>query len=189
MAEASPAAPSVKRWAVCDGLQVRQSDDGGAGTLYGPALVYGDVANVYGIRESIAPGAFGDTLKSDRLICNFMHDRRQPLARTDGGGLVLTDGPKQVYAEISLPNTVLGRDTAELVDRKVLRGLSIEFYPQAYRRGDGMVIWTKARFAGLGVVDIPAYGKSIPDKRWLELAEREDDDSPPPTLIRRIPWL
>ena len=45
---------------------------------------------IYDFREEFQAGAFGSVSALD-VILNRQHDRRMPLARTGGGGLVLTD--------------------------------------------------------------------------------------------------
>ena len=47
-----------------------------------------DIAGVF--TESVDAGAFGTI---GDVILNRMHDRGEPLARTEGGGLTFEDGP------------------------------------------------------------------------------------------------
>ena len=44
------------------------------------------------------------------------HQRERALARTQGGGLTLLDGPEELKAEFELPNTRDGEDVAELIN-------------------------------------------------------------------------
>ena len=59
-----------------------------AGKIEGIAMPYGREADICGRvpGKSVDPGAFGTI---GDVILNLMHDRREPLARTEGGGLDL----------------------------------------------------------------------------------------------------
>ena len=128
-------------------------------TLEGEAIVYGDVAVFPWGRERIEPGAFaplGD------IILNKQHDRKTPLARTGGGGLVLDDSPEALRIRAELPAGVAAADEVlVLVREKILRGLSVEFFPKAERQDGDMRIIEKAILSGVGVVDSPQYEQSL----------------------------
>ncbi len=171
------------RWdpQVPTGLELRAADDGGPGIIAGPLLVYGDVAQVYGMEESIEARAFGHLGEAD-IIARYMHDRRQPLARTTAapgvGQLVLRDSPERLDVEIRLLDTQRGHDVAREVEAGVLQGLSPEFVPVRWRvQNRSRVVHTQGRLVGIGVVDIPAYPRSRAEVRH-ELLPRE-----------RRPWL
>ena len=66
------------------------------------------------------------TLSPDGVILNVQHQRYRPLARTGGGGLTLTDGPDACAPWQSCRTTADGRDVRTLIQRGVLRGLSVE---------------------------------------------------------------
>ena len=145
-------------------------------TLSGQGIVYGDKANIGGRSERFLPGAFGDVSKLDLLI-NVAHDRSRPLARSQGGGLVLTDSATALEVVAELPETREASDTLALVEAGVLRGFSIEFVPLQVRTEAATRVLVKARLVGLAVVDKPAYGASTisaraevdPPNRWREL--------------------
>ena len=61
------------------------------------------------------------------VILNIQHDRGKPIARTDGGGLVLTDSPQSLRIAATLNETRQCEDVLTLVRDRVLRGLSVEF--------------------------------------------------------------
>lgn len=171
------------------GLELRAADDGGPGVIAGPLLLYSDTARVWGVEERIAPGAFGDLSGAD-VIARYMHDRAAPLARTGVAGaegrLSVRDSADGLHVEIGLLDTQRGRDAASEVRAGVLRGLSVEFVPMewdAERAGDGKlsrVVHTRARLVGLGVVDIPAYPRSVPSVRYELLGQ---------AMQRRRAWL
>ena len=131
-------------------------------TLVGTLMRWGDVStrNETGSPERMERGVFGDVANSD-VILNMMHDRRRPLARTGGGGLVLTDSPEAITIAATLPETRDADDALTLVERGILKGFSSEFYPrQAGWDGTTRVI-RRAHMPRIGLVDEPAYGDSL----------------------------
>ena len=144
--------------------------------LEGTALVYGDVARVGSRAERFEAGALGAVESLDVLL-NVQHDRARPLARTMGGGLILTDSAEALEVRAELPETRESDDTLALVEAGVLRGLSLEFVSlREHREGTTRVI-ASARLVGVAVVDRPAYKASTvaaraevePPNRWREL--------------------
>ena len=146
-----------------DGAEYRYTELEQEGrTLVGTLMRWGDVStrNETGSPERMDVGAFGDVANSD-VVLNMMHDRRRPLARTGGAGLVLTDSPEALTIAATLPNTRDADDALELVRTGVLRGFSSEFYPsRAGWEGTTRVI-RNARMPRIGLVDEPAYGDSL----------------------------
>ena len=138
-------------------------------TIEGTALRYGDVATLpWGDKERFEPGAFGNVNRAD-VILNFNHNRSQPLARTGGAGLEVTDSMAELAVRAVLPDTTAANDALTLVRAKVMRGLSIEFKIEEYRiegmkpgkRGsDETMVIEKAKLVGVAVVDRPAYPAS-----------------------------
>ena len=145
-------------------------------TLSGQGIVYGDVARVGNRSERFLPGAFGDVSTLDLLI-NVAHDRARPLARSGGGGLVITDSVTALEVVATLAETRESEDTLALVEAGVLRGFSIEFVPLQVRTEGATRVLVKARLVGIAVVDKPAYQQSVvsaraevePPNRWREL--------------------
>ena len=125
-------------------------------TLTGTAIKYGDIAVMPWGKEKFEPGAFGSMVHAD-VILNSQHDRSTPLARTGGGGLTLSDSPSALIIRADLPDTQAANDVLELVRRKVLRGLSIEFKATAERQENDLRIIERADLFGCAVVDKPAY--------------------------------
>ena len=132
----------------------------GPGTVSGVAVRYGDEAQLPGFRERFQAGAFGDL---GDVILNVQHERSRPLARTGGGGLVLTDSPSTLRAVVDLPPTRDGEDVAELLRRGVLAGFSLEFRVEGKgERFDAAIrVVSHAKLLGLALVDRPAYGDSV----------------------------
>ena len=142
--------------------------------LSGVAVRYGEEAGPPRLpfRERIEAGAFGDVSRLDAVL-NVQHRRDRALARTGGGGLVLTDGPDALRYAAELPDTQESRDAVTLVRSGVLRGASVEFapYPGGERQVGGVNVVERARLAGIGVVDSPAYVGATVEARELQLRQ------------------
>ena len=132
--------------------------------LVGTAIKYGDIATLPWGQERIEPGAFGSVLHTDAIL-NSQHDRSTPLARTGGGGLTLSDSPSALIIRAELPDTQPANDVLELVRKKVLRGISIEFKATAERQENDLRIIEKAELVGVAVVDSGAYPNSTVEAR------------------------
>ena len=127
-------------------------------------MPYGDVARIPHGRETFSPGAFGDVGGLD-VRMNIQHDRRRLIARTGGGGLVLTDSPERLSIRADLPETRDADDALLMVQSRILRGLSIEFDSLSERTDGDLRIVDRADLSGIGLVDIPAYPLAIPQVR------------------------
>ena len=125
-------------------------------TITGVAIRYGDIATLPWGRERFEPGAFGMVENLDVML-NSQHDRQAPLARTGGGGLFLSDSAAALGIKADMPDTQAANDVLELVRKKVLRGLSIEFQATAERQENDLRIVERADLYGVAVVDKPAY--------------------------------
>lgn len=128
--------------------------EGIPGILRGVLLPYGEKAARR--PDVFLPGSFGDVSELD-VVANVQHDRRQPLARTGGGGLTLEDTQEALYATLELPATSLGQDVAYQAKRGVLAGFSVECYPMKESREGGLRLIKSAELYGMGVVDRPAF--------------------------------
>ena len=146
---------------VSDGYELRFAEVRSEGRrLTGVAVPYSTPARIGEFTEQFMPGAFGDVRSLD-VILNRQHDRRVPLARTGGGGLVLTDGPDALRMEATLPGTRDADDALELVRRGVLRGLSVEFRNLRDSWSGNLRTVHQARLGGIGLVDRPAYPTGV----------------------------
>ena len=132
--------------------------------LSGVAVKYGDTAKLPFGLERFEPGAFGRVQDAD-IILNVQHRRDRPLARSGGGGLLLTDSQRELAIAATLPSTRESDDALELVRTGVLRGLSIEFTARRDRKDNGVRVVEKAELSGVGLVDRPAYRESSVEAR------------------------
>ena len=142
-------------------LEVRAAD---GGMIEGSAMPYGSEADIAGLFwESVVAGAFGTI---GDVILNRMHDRNEPLARTEGGGLTLEDGAERLWLRADIPE--YRADVRDQVKRRILRGFSVEMEVKAedWPSPDRRVI-RAATLWGVGLVDRPAYGDAT-----AEIAKR-----------------
>ena len=149
-------------------FEFRQSEDG-LGVVTGTVIRYGDVAKLPWGTEEFKAGAFGDIESAD-LIANRMHQRTQPLGRS-GAGLRIINDDEALRAELTLPGTSVGRDTAIEVRERLLRGLSLEFRAIKDTVDDDTNhrVIERAEMFGYGIVDRPAYPGSVAQMRaWTE---------------------
>ena len=135
-------------------VEVRAAD---GGQIEGIAMPYWTEADIAGVfRESVDAGAFGTI---GDVILNLMHDRREPLARTEGGGLTLEDGAERLWLRADIAE--YRADVRDQVKRRILRGFSVEMevkaedWPDPNRR-----IIRAATLWGVGLVDRPAYDEA-----------------------------
>ncbi len=125
-------------------------------------------------REQFAPGAFKDSLASGSDVrALYEHNYTQLLGRTKSGTLVLSEDDTGLRFELTPPNTQLGNDVLELVERGDISGMSFGFRalkeswditPTPYIR-----TVTRCRAAGdpVTVTSMPAYPES-----GVEIAHR-----------------
>ena len=139
--------------------------DAGA-VVEGVAMPYGTVARIMGaFDESVDAGAF----KFGDVTLNRMHVREDLIARTDGGGLTLTDSASTLTLRADIPK--YREDIRDQVNRRILRGFSVEMrvtaedWPSPDRR-----IVKAAELLGIGLVDRAAYGQAT-----AQLAKRAAD--------------
>ena len=101
-------------------FEVRQEGD--RAIIEGAAMPYGARANIAGVfTETVEPGAFAGRMND--VVVNYMHQREAPIARTDGGGLTLTDSSER--SDRTCRDTGIPRaDIIDQVKRKILRGFS-----------------------------------------------------------------
>jgi HK97 family phage prohead protease len=110
------------------GLELRDEHTDGSRVFSGYAAVFNSPSEPLPFTETIAPGAFRRTLKSDREIRMFVnHDSGQPLATTRNGSLRLVEDARGLRAEADLPDTTAGRDLATLIESGVVHSMSFGF--------------------------------------------------------------
>jgi len=107
--------------------------------LEGYAAVFGSEARIANFTETIAPGAFVDTLSGARDIVALVdHDATRLLARTKSGTLRLGEDHTGLTFALDVPETQAGRDVLALAERGDLGGMSFGFtVPKGGERWQG----------------------------------------------------
>ena len=170
-------------------MQTRSDDNDGL-YLEGYFAVYGDIYNVWeGATESIAPGAFEESIHGDvRALYN--HDDNLILGRTSAGTLELKDDSHGLWGRIKLNrNDTDAMNAYERIKRGDVTGCSFGFNIESEEtdyREDGTVHWTITKvnplyeispcvFPAYGATSVSARGKELDEmkKRKLELRKQE----------------
>jgi len=140
--------------------EIRETDNG---TLFeGYAAVFDSPSEPLPFTERIAPGAFARSLKNRndvKLMWN--HDTGSILGSSRAGTLKLVEDGRGLKVTAELPNTTLGRDTAELLRRGDVDAMSFGF--SVPKNGDS---WSEdgsertlkeIRLHEVSIVAFPAY--------------------------------
>ena len=158
-------------------MQTR-SDDNDDLILEGYFAVYGDIYNVWeGATESIAPGAFSESISGDvRALYN--HNDSLILGRTSAVTLELKDDSHGLYGRIKINrNDSDAMNAYERIKRGDVTGCSFGFNIESEEteyRDDGTVHWTITKVNPLYEVSpcvFPAYGATTVSARGAELDE------------------
>jgi len=136
-------------------------EDGDGMTFEGYAAVFNSRSqNLGGFTEFVAPGAFTRSLKARndvKLLWN--HDSGAVLGSTRAGSMTLTEDAKGLKVIAKLPNTQLGRDTAELLRTGLVDSMSFGFNvikDKWNSQGDERTL-ESVRLFEVSVVAFPAY--------------------------------
>lgn len=142
-------------------FEIRESETGGM-LFEGYAAVFNSPSEPLPFTERIAPGAFRGSLKQRNDIkMLWNHDTGAVLGSTRAKTLELYEDEKGLRVRAQLPNTTLGRDTAELIRRGDVNAMSFGF--SVAQNGDS---WndagtertlTKVRLHEVSIVAFPAY--------------------------------
>jgi len=96
--------------------------------LEGYAARFNTEARIHNFVETIAPGAFSQSLTGGKDILALVdHDKTKVLARTRSGTLKLSEDSQGLNFDLSLPDTQSGRDVLVLAERGDLGGMSFGF--------------------------------------------------------------
>jgi HK97 family phage prohead protease len=115
---------------VVDGIELRAAPEGSTspGTMVGYAAIFNRYSVDLGyFREKLDPGAFTAALKRCDVRCLRNHEPESILGRTSAGTLRLSEDEIGLRMECDLPNTQVGRDTAESIRRGDIQGQSFSF--------------------------------------------------------------
>lgn len=96
--------------------------------LEGYAATFGAEARIRDYIETIAPGAFRDTLaERGDVLALVDHDEKRVLARTRSGTLRLAEDSRGLHFDLDMPNTTAANDVLALAERGDLGGMSFAF--------------------------------------------------------------
>jgi hypothetical protein len=96
--------------------------------LEGYAAVFNQSTRILDFTETIAPGAFTDTLRENKDILALVdHDASKLLGRTAAGTLKLSQDSKGLAFQIDTPDTTLAKDMRALAERGDIGGASFAF--------------------------------------------------------------
>jgi len=149
----------IERRQIIRDLEIRSEGDGM--TLRGYAAVFNSPSQPLPFTETIAPGAFRDSLNSRndiKLLWN--HDTGTVLGSTRAGTLKVSEDNHGLLIEAMLPDTQAGRDAATLIKRGDVNAFSFGFrvatngdeWPSADQR-----ILKRVNVHEVSVVSWPAY--------------------------------
>ena len=158
-------------------LEYRAATADKPGEVTGYAVVWGAQAKLPWFSEEIRKGAFSESLASNLIdpMALAHHEWDSPLARRSAGTLTLTEDDKGLLVKFTLPDTTDGRDMAENLRNKNVKGFSFGMIPttvewkMAATGGQELDHRTivKADLYEVSLVTMPAY-----DDTTVELAER-----------------
>lgn len=164
------------------GVELRAAEVAG-NKLTGHAAVFGQLAEIRGGWEALAPTAFDEVLARDEDVVALRdHDPSLLLGRTRSRTLRLSTDADGLVFEVDLPVTAYAADLRELVRRGDLAGASFGFIPGKDTLGhapDGKQLRTHtsiARLLDVSVVSSPAYDGT-------DVALRHVTFDPPPTRL------
>ena len=143
--------------------QFENRDDGGAPHLSGYFAVFNSNYEIApGMSESIAPGAFSNTLAGDvRALIN--HDTTLVLGRTKAGTLALKEDTRGLWGDVTInPNDQDAMNLYERVKRGDVDQCSIGFWivsEETDFREDGSIHWTikEIELFEVSACTFPAY--------------------------------
>ena len=128
--------------------------------------------------EQIASGAFSESLKERNVVALWSHDTSQVLGNTKSGTLRITDTDEELRFELDIPNTSVGNDAWELIQREDVDGVSFGFRvkPDGEKwekiERDGKKLYRRtvlnAELIEISPVAFPAYPANEVNARGLE---------------------
>lgn len=168
---------------------IERRDDGGK-RIGGHAAVFNSPTDIGGyFREIIAPGAFASSINGDvRALVD--HDSGRVIGRTKAGTLRLAEDGTGLAVEIDLPDTMDGRDTATLIERGDITGMSFGFVVKKELWDESGDTPTRTildlDLIEVSVVAFPAYDETSIAMRSLDAARRDRATHNYSAALRRI---
>lgn len=144
-------------------LNTRDATEEQPSLITGYAAVFNSKTSIGGwFDEVIEPGAFARSLSENGDIrALFNHNWDNVLGRTKSGTLRLEEDERGLKFEIELPNTSVGRDLAESMDRGDINQCSFGFWITEenwdYNVEPALRTIKEVELYEISVVSIPAY--------------------------------
>lgn len=161
----------------------RRADGDGKVTVAGYAAVFGEWADIGSwFSETVARGAFADSIRTADVRAYFDHDRGRILGRSSAGTLRLEEDAKGLKVEIDLPDTSDGRDVATLIERGDVSGMSFGFrvlreeWDETVEPAKRVILEVELR--EVSIVSEPAYEGTTIALRSLEAVRQEKRQHP-----------
>jgi hypothetical protein len=149
-------------------FEVRAESVNGQTKIGGYAAVFNQPTDLGLFTESIAPGAFSQSIQRDDVACLVNHDPNQVVARTPKT-LALSEDDKGLLYEAVPADTQIGRDLIENVKVGNIRGSSFGFYIEEETidksKDKPHFTITRAKLFDVSPVTYPAYKQT---SVWLE---------------------
>ena len=160
-----------------------------SGKIVGYAAVFGrSSVDLGGFTEEIAPGAFRKAIEEDDIRALVDHDSSRIVGRLSAGTLRLSEDEVGLRMEIDLPNTTVGRDLRESVERGDITGASFGFQTVSdeWRMQDGEHhrVLKDVRLFDVGPVTFPAYPDTEVATRSLSEWRAKNEPAPAPPVER-----
>lgn len=144
----------------------------------GLAAVYDQEAEVRAadghFTEVLAPGVFDATLAAGADV-RFLdeHDDRRLLGRTSARTLTLNSDRRGLWVQAELPDTTLGRDTAAMIRRGDVSGMSVGFVVEADAwtapAGRAHRCISRGALIDVSTTSLPVYGGTTAEVRSLTI--------------------
>jgi HK97 family phage prohead protease len=156
------------------------AEDGDTRTVEGYAALYNSRSvDLGGFEEVIEPGAFDGILdRNPDVFALFNHEPESVLARSTSGTLRLSLDDKGLAYSFDMPNTTLGRDLGELMQRGDIHSSSFAFMVDKaeFRKESGKTVRYISKIKDLvdvSVVTTPAYPEAGSAIRSFKIWQRK----------------
>lgn len=169
-----------------EGVELRAAPEGSKspGTMVGYAAVFEKYSADLGyFREKLQRGCFTRAISASDVRALVNHDASQVLGRKSAGTLRMVEDEVGLRVEIDLPDTTVGRDTAELIRRRDIQGQSFSFttnidqWDWSGETALRTVVEVDQLF-DVGPVTYPAYEETSTAMRAFQ-ARKEERSKPP----------
>lgn len=154
---------------------IEARSDGDKPQIVGYAAVFNTETNIADMfRETIAPGAFADAIKTDDVRALFNHDANYVLGRSASGTLKMSEDKKGLHVEIDPdPSQTWARDLMAAMKRGDINQMSFAFLPvqQSWKEEVDKLplrIIERVKLYDVSVVTYPAFPTTSAAVRSLD---------------------